>query len=1021
VTIKETPDLIDIDSDNTNGFGDPDRSLAEERIENDPTKPGKILAVNDNDDDGDGIPDFADGFDWDGITSEDDRAAFDDPNTPEHEPEEQFVPVILVLPEGVNPSVAKVKLTYSASDPANVGRTGEGTPEDPYVYTPAAGDLRLWTKDGSAARDKASLATGGDFVPSDVELSWSALPDGPRADTRRLWLEAIAPSTNLGDQQITVALDPDGPGPGGYVASDAVRVTSTRVNLIIDGLAECDEDTIGGIVAVNGDYDEGNVDPRGSAIPDSEPDTTAGHRIVPEDADLTSATLEFSGFQGLPGTWKLTFPDKVRVWHEKQSGLFVQLTSDVESTQTLLPASPIQLWIEAVGYSESPRDIELHAQVTLAGTANGADDLAKLTTPAIEFVTWDRQTGQVHDADDVIHAADPRPQVSLEITDAFVDENGYLSVSVSGTVYDWLSELAQSPIDRLQSLTFTADGEQIDAIDDLPSLSSGSGMMPWQPFGLSVDYNRTFVLAPPSDPDETHGPDNPRTWGGRVVEIRAVTSPNGAGHTAYARAGIVIGWREVPQASPYVGKTHPNYPGSIVLGAERETYGGTVFAPEVQYIGETTASSPAGFEPTLARVTGLDDQLAQRITLQQNETDQLLAPFAFSPTKHYIVHQDTTGRPRIYVVTVNSLPGTLAQVTPNDLPVGQPGQKLSFNLKDKTGRPIAAVDALVFDGQLGLPAGSGPILPSGPVTEDILYTWFGLLYGDEGLRVLKYFQNSGSRIELGDVWGDLDLDYFAWNDHRLVIQVEEDVTPIEAAQLLYMGLKRALGYPIVIEQIPQGDLNALIQAYQAAWQRSLAAGATCIELYLSAFTIVNEGFDWVMTTYEVSQGHYAAAIGFLPFISGSAVTLGAKRVVINIGEANIEFATPVVQAINRASKVDGLVARFDSLLRDGVRLTRQQAEALVKGGVPTSSARPACPETRYVTRADWVHAPAGASRFVLGASRRVRNAWPGCQSTLLPSHRYRRSCGTRSMGGRERPSHARRSVRRPPELVGAFL
>ena len=190
------------------------------------TKPGKILAVNDNDDDGDGIPDFADGFDWDGITSEDDRAAFDDPNTPEHEPEEQFVPVILVLPEGVNPSVAKVKLTYSASDPANLSRSGEGTAEDPYVYAPGAGALRLWTKDGSAARDKASLASGGDFVPNNVELSWSALPEGPTANTKRLWLEAITPSTDLGDQQITVALDPDGPGPGGYVESDAVRVTT---------------------------------------------------------------------------------------------------------------------------------------------------------------------------------------------------------------------------------------------------------------------------------------------------------------------------------------------------------------------------------------------------------------------------------------------------------------------------------------------------------------------------------------------------------------------------------------------------------------------------------------------------------------------------------------------------------------------------------------------------------------------------------------------------------------------------
>jgi len=266
LTIHETPDLIDIDSDNTNGFDDPDGTPQEDRIEDDATKPGKILAVNDNDDDGDGIPDFADGFDWDGITSEDDRAAFDDPNTPEHEPEEQFVPVILVLPEGVNPSVAKVKLTYSASDPANLSRSGEGTAEDPYVYAPGAGALRLWTKDGSAARDKASLASGGDFVPNNVELSWSALPEGPTANTKRLWLEAIAPSTNLGDQQITVSLDPDGPGPEGFVVSDALRVTIVQLELL-----RGDVDSISGRGAIGSANEVLHVIGPGEMLPTSDP------------------------------------------------------------------------------------------------------------------------------------------------------------------------------------------------------------------------------------------------------------------------------------------------------------------------------------------------------------------------------------------------------------------------------------------------------------------------------------------------------------------------------------------------------------------------------------------------------------------------------------------------------------------------------------------------------------------------------------------------------------------------------
>jgi hypothetical protein len=53
------PDL-DVDSDNSNWPGGwPDRSQYEDDIEeisNDPQYPGKLIVVNDNDDDGDGIP-----------------------------------------------------------------------------------------------------------------------------------------------------------------------------------------------------------------------------------------------------------------------------------------------------------------------------------------------------------------------------------------------------------------------------------------------------------------------------------------------------------------------------------------------------------------------------------------------------------------------------------------------------------------------------------------------------------------------------------------------------------------------------------------------------------------------------------------------------------------------------------------------------------------------------------------------------------------------------------------------------
>lgn len=51
---------LDIDSDNDNGFGLPSRNDYEDMLEDNPTLPGKFIAVNDDDSDGDGLIDWAD-------------------------------------------------------------------------------------------------------------------------------------------------------------------------------------------------------------------------------------------------------------------------------------------------------------------------------------------------------------------------------------------------------------------------------------------------------------------------------------------------------------------------------------------------------------------------------------------------------------------------------------------------------------------------------------------------------------------------------------------------------------------------------------------------------------------------------------------------------------------------------------------------------------------------------------------------------------------------------------------------
>ncbi len=216
---------LDIDSDNDNGTGAPERDSEEDGNEDKqgaPEHPGKYLALNDGDDDGDGIPDFADGFDLDGAAGTDDDGSAG----------EVFVPLVLELPQFVDPAGLTVSFTYPASDPAGVTCGGS-----PPVYTlPASGSLRIWLKDGSQARNKNSVADPGepgDYVPSGTFdaplLGYSA---GTRTIT--LYVEAVHPGAIGADQRSAVEVTPQGEqAPWGPLGLDAVRCRGTRVQFVV--------------------------------------------------------------------------------------------------------------------------------------------------------------------------------------------------------------------------------------------------------------------------------------------------------------------------------------------------------------------------------------------------------------------------------------------------------------------------------------------------------------------------------------------------------------------------------------------------------------------------------------------------------------------------------------------------------------------------------------------------------------------------------------------------------------------
>jgi PKD repeat protein len=312
---------LDTDSDNNDGFGPPSRDpILEDTIEDYSTLPGKVVGVNDDDSDADGIPDFADGFDWDGWSwtaaqQKDDTSVND-----------RFVQLILEAPQPIDLSVARLRISYNASDPAGVTKSGT-----PAVWQPAGGSLRIWKKDANQARNKKAanaFFSPGDYVPSGVyKGSELGLSGSTRIVT--LYVEGIKKSTTLADQQIKVEVDPDGSGTAVYMALDAVRCTVLKVDLDVDsnmdGNPDNDDaqemDMRGIIIDVNNDSDA-----TGDAI-DNQNGTIDG---AADKAELTPLWLR--KVVALPTGWKVKLKvsdrSKLRIFDDTDAAIIGPVAAD---------------------------------------------------------------------------------------------------------------------------------------------------------------------------------------------------------------------------------------------------------------------------------------------------------------------------------------------------------------------------------------------------------------------------------------------------------------------------------------------------------------------------------------------------------------------------------------------------------------------------------------------------------------------------------------------------------------------
>ena len=166
--LKVTSVDLNVDSNN-----DGQITKADDRIEDDAARPGKMLPVGNEDRNENGIPDYADGFPLPGVTG----------NGPAGT--RSFAPVELAV-YGVDEqdrNRATVSFQYDGSDPA--GLTVSDDENGVRQYTPAPGDLRLWTRSGDTPRELSDYLAPGQAYRVGALIAAGVVKPGDRDRGRR--------------------------------------------------------------------------------------------------------------------------------------------------------------------------------------------------------------------------------------------------------------------------------------------------------------------------------------------------------------------------------------------------------------------------------------------------------------------------------------------------------------------------------------------------------------------------------------------------------------------------------------------------------------------------------------------------------------------------------------------------------------------------------------------------------------------------------------------------------------------
>jgi hypothetical protein len=337
---------LDVDSDNDDGFGRPDLTKAEDKIEDvegDPTKPGKLIPANNEDKDEDGVPDFADGYSLSLAA----MPAADKTNTAKANASENFVQMVLTVPSASwDISQAHFILSYDASNPLGVTYDAQTK-----TYTPASGGMRVWTQPGNALRNPNSIkdATPGHYVPPGSNYLPADFGLDPNAQVDQevtFYIEGITVSGSVADQGVSIGMDGEPAGIGNLQDQVACTIVDQLVTLAMPGNP---------FVPLNANNDNGSA--VANELPATRDFNLAGAALPTAfaDAELQKVNVSKASVPAplnLPGTYTLTIKSaylipgpvvpipptgRVRVWSDQNKT--TEFTSGTTWTHLNVPTS----------------------------------------------------------------------------------------------------------------------------------------------------------------------------------------------------------------------------------------------------------------------------------------------------------------------------------------------------------------------------------------------------------------------------------------------------------------------------------------------------------------------------------------------------------------------------------------------------------------------------------------------------------------------------------------------------------